>query len=167
MWLLTVSTVLEELATAELFTVALDVTTGANRPEAVAPVTTEFSSGEDDKRRRRQLLLATTLPLLTPTVLRTTRPAVLMSPTGPRPPMTTTTTRPLVLRRATVPLPPPSMRLLLTLLPLMPTEPPQLMSTELPLTTALAPALEITTTMTDPRLPRSLTVLLLRNPTVG
>merc|ERR1719415_4589 len=49
---------------------------------------------------------------------------------------------------------------------LMLTEPHQSKSTEHPLTTAPALALEITTTMTDQPLLRSLTVLRLRKPTV-
>merc|ERR1719412_2294798 len=78
--------------------------------------------------------------------------------------MTTTTTKPPVLRRATVPPPPQSMRLLT--LQLMPMEPHQLRSTEHPLMTAPALVPEITTTMTDLPLLRSLTVLRLRKPTV-
>ena len=64
---------LEELATADLFTVALDVTTGDSRAGAAAPVTTTESSKAGEDARRPQLLLLDTLLQKTPTVLQTTR----------------------------------------------------------------------------------------------
>ena len=73
MWLLTVSTVLEELATADLFTVALDVTTGDSRAGAAAPVTTTESSKAGEDARRPQLLLLDTLLQLTLTAPRSMR----------------------------------------------------------------------------------------------
>lgn len=66
------STVLEELATAELFTVALDVTTVDSSREAGAVATTE-SRLEGEDVRRQLLLLLDTLLQRTPTVPPSTR----------------------------------------------------------------------------------------------
>ena len=62
---------LEELATAELFT-EMDVTTADSRTEPGAVVTTESSKAGEDARRQLLLLLDTLLQK-TLTVLQTTR----------------------------------------------------------------------------------------------
>lgn len=174
------TTVLEELATAELFTVALDVTVDSSR-EAGAVATTE-SRLEGEDVRRQLLLLLDTLLQRTPTVPLSTRPAELTTAMA-LPPLTTTITRPVELMTATELLLQLLSTSLLQLLLLQPTELLQWRSTELPLTTATpvpptmttpspGPALETTTTtrpavLMIPTLPllMSLTVLQLRSPT--